>query len=118
MDHPSVIAVIISLAGAAIAMLLYSATLTALKMRQMNSARAVHLLAVASTVALYVISPLAYDALVGSLFQRKGVNYVAVDLAWWIELAPCLFAIVAVTLVRVSRRRQNVKRLGISRGVS
>jgi hypothetical protein len=94
-------------AGSLIAALLYSVTFVALKLRQLSSIRAVRLLVTASTVLLYVISPLAFDAIVLSLVQRKGFAYIAVDLAWWVGLAPSFFALVAVTLVQVLRSRRH-----------
>jgi hypothetical protein len=110
MSHPNIISVVILLVGAAVAMLLYLVALAALKVKQMRIARSVQLSAIALAVALYVISPLAYAAVVGLLFKRKGIDYIAVDLAWWVELAPCLFAIVAVALAQSLCRRRLVNR--------
>jgi hypothetical protein len=103
----NLVSTIVLTAGTIIALFLSAVTLVALKLRQNINRRAVRLLVTSSAVLIYVISPLAFDAVVLSLFQRKGFGYIAVDLAWWVGLAPSLFALVAVTLVQVLRSRRH-----------
>ena len=111
MDH-KFIPVIVLLSGLVTAMLLCVVTLVAIDLKQRTSVRTVRLLVITFTVLLYVISPLAFDAVVVSLVQRKDLTYVAVDLAWWVGLTPLLLAAVAVALVQMllDRRRRATSR--------